>query len=135
MIIPQFIKFFVNGGIIGIISLALQAIIYRATGLDSSLAYALASALTYVPLIVINFIIQRKWIFQRVGMFWRFVLANLTIMLLVSLFAPLCRLLITWYAGAEWGDRGGFALAAVALSIPSFFLNSIFVFGARHDWK
>ena len=132
---PQYIKFFVNGGVIGIISLGLQAVIYRATGLESSLVYALASAVTYVPLIVINFIIQRKWIFQRVGMFGRFVLANLAIMFLVSLFAPLCRLLISWYAGAEWGDRGGFALASIALAIPSFFLNSIFVFGSRSAGK
>jgi putative flippase GtrA len=135
MIIRQYIKFFVNGGILGIISLGLQTIIYHAIGLDSGLAYALASALTYVPLIVINFIIQRKWIFQRDGMFWRFLLANLSIMLLVSLLSPLCRLLIAWAAGAEWGDRGGFALAAIAMSIPSFFLKRLFVFNAKHMQK
>ena len=132
MILRQYIKFFINGGILGLVSWALQLIIYRAIGADSSLAYAIATAITYVPLIVINFIIQRRWIFRREGLFWRFVLANLTIMLLVSLFSPLCRHLVAAVAGAEWGDRGGFALAAIAMSIPSFFLKRLFVFNAKH---
>lgn len=129
--IRQYFKFFINGGILGIVSWGLQIIIYRAIGSDSGLAYALATALTYVPLIVINFLIQRKWIFQREGLFWRFVAANLSIMILVSLFSPLCRLLIAWAVGVEWGDRGGFALAAISMSIPSFFLKRFFVFNSK----
>lgn len=135
MIIRQYIKFFVNGSILGVVSWGLQTIIYRAIGGDSGMAYAVATALTYMPLIVVNFIIQRSWIFQREGLFWRFVAANLLIMLLVSLLSPLCRLLITWVAGAEWGDRGGFALAAIAMSIPSFFLKRLFVFNSKHELK
>jgi putative flippase GtrA len=131
MIIRQYLKFFVNGGILGVISLGLQTIIYHAMGINSGLAYAVATALTYVPLIMVNFIIQRRWIFQREGLFWRFVAANLLIMFLVSLLSPLFRLLITWSAGAEWGDRGGFALAAIAMSIPSFFLKRLFVFNSK----
>ena len=30
--------------------------------------------------------------------------------------------------GAEWGDRGGFALAAVAMSVPSYFAKRLLVF-------
>jgi len=131
MIFRQYVKFFVNGGVLGVVSLGLQMIIYRAIGIDSSLAYGIATALAYVPLVVINFLIQRRWIFQRDGIFWRFIVANLSIMLLVSLSAPLCRLLIAWFAGAEWGDRGGFALAAIVMSIPSFFLKRFFVFNAE----
>lgn len=131
MIIHQYMKFFVNGGILGVVSWGLQIMIYRAIGGDSGTAYAIATALTYVPLVAVNFIIQRRWIFQREGLFWRFVAANLTIMILVSLFSPLCRQFIAWVAGAEWGDRGGFALAAIAMSIPSFFLKRLFVFNIR----
>ena len=131
MIIRQYLKFFINGGILGVVSWGLQTIIYRAIGGDSGTAYAFATALTYVPLIVINFLIQRRWIFQRDGLFWRFVAANLAIMLLVSLLSPLCRLLIAWAAGAEWGDRGGFALAAIVMSVPSFALKRFFVFNSK----
>lgn len=131
MIFRQYIKFFINGGILGLVSWGLQLIIYRAIAGDSSLAYSFATALTYVPLIAINFIIQRRWIFKREGLFWRFVVANLTIMLLVSLFSPLCRLLVASVAGIEWGDRGGFAIAAIVMSIPSFFLKRIFVFNSK----
>jgi putative flippase GtrA len=131
MIYRQYLKFFINGGVLGVVSWGLQIVIYRGIGIDSGLAYAAATALTYVPLVVINFIIQRHWIFKRDGLFLRFVAANLTIMLLVTLFSPLCRLLITWAVGAEWGDRGGFALAAIAMSVPSFFLKRLFVFNSR----
>lgn len=126
--IRQYVKFFVNGGILGAVSWGLQVIIYRAIGGDSGLAYGVATALTYFPLIVVNFLIQRRWIFKQKGLFWRFVVANLSIMLLVTMFSPLSRLLITWAAGAQWGDMGGFALAAIAMSVPSFFLKRFFVF-------
>lgn len=131
MISRQYFWFFVNGGILGLISMGMQSVIYQAVGVRSGLAYAFASMLTYVPLIIINFIIQRRWIFRRNGLFWRFVLANLSIMVLVSLFSPLFRLLITWGVGIEWGDRVGFALAAIVMSIPSFLLKRVFVFNSK----
>ena len=131
MILRQYIKFFINGGILGVVSWALQLIIYRTIGLDSSFAYAIATALTYVPLVVINFMIQRKWIFKRVGLFWKFVMANLTIMFLVSLFSPAFRFLVGYVAGIEWGDRLGFVLAAIVMSVPSFFLKRSYVFNCR----
>jgi hypothetical protein len=49
-------------------------------------------------------------------------------MVLVSLFAPICRFMIAGLAGAEWGDRGGFALAALVMSIPSYFAKRLLVF-------
>jgi putative flippase GtrA len=131
MIIRQYFMFFLNGGILGVISLGLQTILYKVIGINTGSAYALSVALTYVPLIVVNFIIQRRWIFQQDGLFWRFVLANLSIMLLVSLLAPICRLLISFAAGVEWGDRVGFALAAIAMSIPSYFFKRLFVFNSK----
>ena len=132
MISRQYLWFCINGGILGIVSLVLQALIYRIivanTGLPFGLAYGVATALTYVPLVLINFVIQRRWIFRKNGFFWSFVLVNLSIMVFVSMFAPLCRLMIASLAGAEWGDKGGFGLAAVAMSVPSYFAKRLFVF-------
>ena len=128
MISRQYLWFCINGAILGIVSLGLHALIYRAMGVNSGLAYGVATALAYVPLVLINFVIQRRWIFKKNGLFWRFVLANLSIMVLVSLFAPLCRLLIASLAGAEWGDKGGFAFAALAMSVPSYFVKRLLVF-------
>ena len=132
MISHQYFLFFINGGVLGLISVGMQLLIYKSIG-GGGFAYALASMLTYAPLIVINFIIQRRWIFQREGLFGRFVLANLSIMVLVSLVSPLSRLLIVEIAGVEWGDRAGFALAAVVMSIPSYFLKRIFVFNSKEN--
>ena len=128
MISRQYFWFCINGGILGIVSLVLQALIFRTIGMNTSLAYGLATALTYVPLVIANFVIQRRWIFKKNGLFWRFVLANLSFMFLVALFAPICRLIIANLVGAEWGDRGGFALAAVAMSVPSYFAKRLLVF-------
>ncbi|MDB4215665.1 hypothetical protein N9739_05880 [Burkholderiaceae bacterium] len=128
MISRQYFWFCINGGILGIVSLVLQALIFRTIGMNTSLAYGLATALTYVPLVIANFVIQRRWIFKKNGLFWRFVLANLSVMVLVALFAPICRLIIANLVGAEWGDRGGFALAAVAMSVPSYFAKRLLVF-------
>ena len=134
--IRQYIKFFINGGILGLVSWGLQAAIYMALGGDSGLSYAIATALAYVPLIIVNFVIQRAWIFKRDGLFWKFVAANLTIMLVVTLLAPLCRLAIAAIAGATWGDRGGFVLAALLGSIPSFLLKRHWVFrNAPYGYK
>jgi putative flippase GtrA len=128
MISRQYLWFCINGGILGIVSLGLQVLIYRGMDVNTGFAYGVATALTYAPLVLINFVIQRRWIFKKNGQFWRFVLANLSIMVLVSLFAPLCRLLIASLAGAEWGDKGGFALAALAMSVPSYFAKRLLVF-------
>lgn len=125
----EYAKFFFNGGILGIIAWGLQLLIYRALASDTAYAYALASTLTYLPLVVINFIVQRTWIFKKPGLFPRFVLANLAIMLFVSALSPACRQMIDLLAGVPWGDRGGFIMAALIGSIPSFFIKRHWVFG------
>lgn len=127
--IREYAKFFINGGILGVVAWGLQLMIYRLLGGDSQVAYAGASAVTYVPLVVINFLIQRTWIFNRPGLFPRFVVANLSIMLLVSLLSPFFRLVIDNIAGVPWGERGGFVMAALVGSVPSFMIKRRWVFG------
>jgi putative flippase GtrA len=95
------------------------------------LAYGVASALTYLPLLLINFVIQRSWIFKKQGYFWRFAIVNLSVMVLVSLLAPVCRMLIASFGGAEWGDKGGFALASVLMAMPSYHAKRMFVFSEK----
>jgi len=126
----QFAKFLVNGGLLGIVAVAVQALLYRLCG-DGSFAYALASALTYGPLILINFIIQRAWIFKSSGCLWRFTLINLLMMLLVSLLSPLCKLAINQLFWPPWGEQCGFLLAALLSAIPSFLAQKRFVFASQ----
>lgn len=127
----QYSKFFINGTALGVVAWGLQWLIYRAINGDSAIAYGLATALTYVPLVVINFLIQRTWIFNRPGLFWRFVIANLAIMILVSLLSSLCRYWIDQSFENPWGDRLGFIVAALVGSLPSFFLKRNWVFGVQ----
>ncbi|MFZ5483246.1 MAG: hypothetical protein ACOZB0_03375 [Pseudomonadota bacterium] len=126
--IVQYAKFFLNGSVLGVAAWGLQWLLFSTLGEGSAATYTLATALTYLPLVVINFLIQRSWIFNRHGLFWRFVAANLAIMFLVSMLSPLCRHLIDVMLGAPWGDRGGFAAAALLGSIPSFLIKRSWVF-------
>lgn len=127
----QYSKFFINGVFLGVVAWGLQWLIYKAINVDSAFAYGFATALTYVPLVVVNFAIQRIWIFNRAGLFRRFVVANLAIMILVSFLSLLFRNLIDQSFGSPWGDRGGFILAALIGSIPSFMLKRFWVFGIK----
>lgn len=129
--IREYFKFFLNGGILGIIAWGLQSSIYRMLGGDSATDYTFASALTYVPLVIVNYIIQRTWIFNRPGLFLRFVIANAVIMFLVTLLSPLCRQLIDEIAGTPWGDHGGFIMAALFGSAPSFLIKRHWVFSKK----
>ena len=124
----QYALFLVNGGLLGLVAIVLQRAIFFTLGLESGLNYAAASALTYVPLIIANFIIQRRFIFASQGRFLRFLVANFAVMLLVSVVSPICRLLLAvtfWY---EVGDIGGFVLAALIMATPSFLLMKYWVF-------
>jgi putative flippase GtrA len=125
----QYLKFFINGGFLGVVAWACQLTIYNLIGSGTSISYSFAAALTYIPLVVINFMIQRTLIFQAKGLFWRFLLANLVIMTLVSVISPFCKLVVNYFLGVPWGGRLGFAVAALICSIPSFFLKRIWVFG------
>jgi len=127
IILGQFVKFLINGGVLGIVGVVVQTLLYRLCG-DGTFAYALASALTYGLVILINFIIQRSWIFKRSGCLWRFVLVNLLMMLFVSLLSPLCKLAIDLAVWPPWGERGGFFLAALLSAVPSFLAQKRFVF-------
>jgi putative flippase GtrA len=126
----QFAKFFVNGGILGVVAWGLQLLIYHGLGGSSGWAYGAASVLTYIPLIVVNFLVQRAWIFDRPGVFWRFVLANLSIMVLVSLLSMQLRVTMNIW-GDGLGDRFAFFIAALLGSVPSFLLKRHWVFGGR----
>ncbi len=125
----RYLKFFINGGVLGLLSLALQAGIYWLLGGNSAVDYAVATAIAYVPLVFLNYAIQRAWIFQTEGLFIRFVLANLVVMGIVSLLSPACRAMVAALSSAAWGDRLGFAFAALLGSVPSFFIKKHFVFG------
>ena len=127
----QYLKFFINGGLLGVVAWGLQWFIYSELSQDTFIAYGISTALTFAPLIIINFIIQRKWIFSHRGLFQSFLVANLVTMILVSILSLLCRYEVNQILGIPWGDRFGFICAALIGSIPSFFLMRIWVFSDK----
>lgn len=128
MILKQYAKFLVNGGLIGLVGWCLQSGLFHALGQKDGRAYAIASVLTYMPLILLNFTIQRQLIFSVPGRFSRFVVANIFVMLFVSALSPLCREILALLGGGAVGDQGGFVLASLIGATPSFLLSRYFVF-------
>jgi putative flippase GtrA len=125
----QALTFFINGAVIGVLALGLQNGLFRVLGGEGETAAALASALTYLPLVVLNFLIQRSLIFQRQGMFTRFVASNLVIMVCVSGTTPLLASAYGSLLEASLANSAGFASASLLFAIPSFLLKRTWVFG------
>lgn len=121
-----------NGAVLGILAWAMHALIFNMLDESDARAYAIASIYTYVPLILLNFYIQRSLIFKSSGCLLRFLIANLSIMLLVSMMAPLCRLAIGALWTSKLGDEAGFIIAALLGATPSFVLSRYFVFRRSH---
>lgn len=117
-----------NGCVLGLIALVLQLHIYGALGGGSAVRYMIASVLAYVPLVIINFLIQKTLIFNRRGSFLRFLLANMLVMLLVSSLSPIFRNIVDEVIGSPWGDNVGFIISALLLSFPSFLIKRRWVF-------
>ena len=113
--------------------MGMHFLIYNWITEKGNLWYAIASVATYAPLIVVNFLIQSKYIFQKKGLFWKFLVANLSIMSAVSFLAPVCRMAASFFLGLEWGDLIGFGMASLLMSVPSYFAKRLFVFEQRFD--
>lgn len=128
MIFRQYTRFLINGGVIGLIAWAVHTNLLFLFSENSSISYAIASFITYVPLVLLNFFIQRRLIFCAGGYLSRFIVASILIMFLVSILSPICRQILVWLWGEIIGNGGGFVLAALIGATPSFLLSKYFVF-------
>lgn len=127
-VLKEYVKFFINGGALGLLAWGGQLSLYHLFGGTSDQMYAVASVIAYIPLVLVNFMIQRAWIFKVSGVLTRFVAANLGVMLLVALTAPVASHGVNTMIGHPWGERVGFAVASLFCSIPSFLIKRHWVF-------
>jgi putative flippase GtrA len=127
-LLKQYIKFLLNGGILGVVAFVLQSLLFGLFGQEGSLSYAVASAITYGCLLLLNFTVQRAFIFSSPGRLGRFVIANVLIMALVSALAPICRIVVGSVFGMDAGDAFGFIVAALLGATPSFVLSRYWIF-------
>lgn len=128
MILEQYIKFLISGGLLGVAAWALQVLLFQLLGGETAADYGLASLLTYAPLLFINYVIQRDLIFNSPGRLYRLVLANILVMLIVSALSPACRWAIARLVDGTIADHTGFLAAALIGATPSFLLSRLFVF-------
>lgn len=117
-----------NGAILGVFSIFIQKTIYYLLEGKLIFSYATSSALTYSILVGVNFIIQKKLIFERDGLFYKFLLSNLLILLLVSSLAEVILLLFTVADQEMLGEHFAFVTAALLGAYPSYLVKKNFVF-------
>ena len=80
---------------------------------------------------VANYIIQRHTIFLKKGCFKKFIVANLMMMGLVTIFSSVFRWAIAGLFDPSWGDRLGFVMAAILCAPVSFLFKRYWVFRAH----
>ena len=124
----QFFFFLINGVLLGFLALGFQIGVYWLLGSSGNFAYAIASAITYIPLIAINFVIQRALIFHAEGVLTRFIMASIFIMFLVSTLSALAHDIIGKFFGVTFSTYISFGLASLLGAAPSFMLSKLWVF-------
>lgn len=124
----QYSVFLVNGVLITLLAWLLQYSLFIVIGNESSLGYAVSTAVATAITMTINFFIQQSIIFKKAGQLHRYLIADLFNLLLVTLLSPLFRIVVATLLTYEWGDKTGFLLAAFIASIPVFFLKKHWVF-------
>ena len=127
----QYQKFFINGVGLATLGWALQLLCFHVLGGKESHTYAIASVVAYVPLIIVNFLIQRSWIFKTNGSIWRFVTVHLLVMVLVAGLSVVFRAVISIWFNFQIADVFGYLAATLIGSIPSFMMQKWWVF--NHD--
>lgn len=125
----QFVLFLLNGGLIGLGCWALQQALYALVGSPSQWSYWATSLTASGLAIVVNFRMQRRFIFvARDGNFWLFALAATAMTLCVSGAAVGMRQWLTGPLSAADAARWGFVAGALVVAPFSFAVKKLLVF-------
>lgn len=125
----QFVLFVLNGGIVGVFCWGLQQLLYAVANNTSQWAYWGTSLLASAVAIVVNFRMQRRFIFvARDGNFWLFASIASTMSIAVAGSAVLARNWLEAYLSAPAAERWGFMVGALAVAPVSFAAKKLIVF-------
>ncbi len=130
MLVGTYCKFLVNGIGLGVLALLLQFALFEGSvfGEKSAMTYALSNGSTCIFISVINFYIQSKIIFRKRGSFFKYVVTNALMMILVVQLAPFLSSLARYLFSPVFSATVAFGSAAVIGSALSFLLNKVWVF-------
>lgn len=135
-ILPEFLKYLVNGGIIGLLCWALQILSFYAlslAGIEQVNSLRGSIILSVFIGIVINYAAQRRFIFGTSGLFVRFVLLNL---LSINLIAEVSVQLVRLSEGFGLVNPTYFIYPLVAISFaPFIFLINKYLIFVGKDQK
>ena len=125
-----FIYFMINGGSIGLFSWVLQLLLYYSTEfIDFPNAYRVTFSVwaSFVVVMVINFITQKKLIFKRRGSFLRFGLSTTFLIFCVSVLSAFLYGLIE-PLNVGYAEIFSYPLSALIFAPIAYYIKSKFVF-------
>jgi len=124
-----FIRFLLNGAILGALTFIVQFYLDSYISLISEYHQLYSSIVVIMPFILINFLSQKHFVFKRNGFFFRFLFANGLIMMLVSIGSYLINnLKIAQFMILDHSFNLSFVLASIICVPISFILKSRLVF-------
>jgi putative flippase GtrA len=77
-------KFIINGIVLGLLTYLSQDYVNNALSDSTEYHQLISSVIVILPFILLNFYAQRTFVFQRNGGVFKFFVANITVMLLIS---------------------------------------------------
>jgi len=123
----EYLRFFLNGGIVGLISWFLQLLVYKIlsfSNLSSSLSFSISLYLSFCICVLINFIFQSKFVFIKKGGFVNFLVFSLSAITIVNIVS----LLFINYLLPLNFQFFAYPFAAISVSPLVFFVKKYFVF-------
>lgn len=124
-----FIKFLINGGMLGVLTLLTQSYVNNLLILYTTYHEIFSSLIVITPFIILNFIIQRHFIFSRPGYISRFLISNIAIMIIISINSHLLNLLgLGFYKLSNINLDLSFAISSLLCMPFSYMLKNNYVF-------
>ncbi len=129
--IGQFLRFFINGGVMGLLSWALQLIIFNTLmklHIPATHAIYLSILTSFLFILLVNFVSQKNFVFKQNGNFFKFAFISFLAISAVSLVASALMVYLQEKVILHWLI---YPFSALALSPIVFLLKKRCVFNQR----
>lgn len=126
----QFLRFLINGGVIGIISWALQTIFYLLLkSVFEQPEYLMLTSVwsAFFVVLLINFASLERFVFQKKGFFWRFCCITTSMIFCVGVLSEIYFNLINMWS-ATYATYFSYPVAAITIAPLSFLIKKYFIF-------
>jgi hypothetical protein len=128
MIKKRFLFFLTNGAALGIIGWITHYNIYKYVNISNIYFYSLLAFFINIFLLIINFIIQSKFIFKAKGKFFTFVLSNIISTFLITIFCSIYFKIFLLLGDQDLAEQLSFPISSITVAFFSYYILKKIVF-------